>query len=462
MNIPQIKTKTGLPIGVNVYIKNPELTEYSTTYLSGDESVGQTTLSVISSAGFTTNDYVLIGSWGDETAEIRKISGTGTGTISTDATTFTHPRGTIVTYIPYNQIVISRSTDGGTVYGALAAIDIQPSKDWTISLRTTDDTTDYYKARFYNATTALYSSYSDAIIASGYADNSVFSIKQRALNAMGETINDIITDEYLNESLWEARRELENDPAIAKFPFRKKLNSNIGSIISGTYKVAIPTDLKDPYSDKNILGLRIGRDGYHIPHIGAGEFYANYRDIAQTTLNGVVTDADVTIVLTDSGDFDSEGEIYVASPSISGTIDTISYTGNTLATNTLTGVTGIATGGHADGTQVWQGVTFGEPTCYTIEDGYILFDCPFDDEYAGENIYMDYYYTLPVYNSDADILDEVEYDLFTDFLKWKIKYKKSNGTLQASTDVDYAMWREKKQGFITKQHLGESIYLIPN
>jgi hypothetical protein len=124
-------------------------------------------------------------------------------------------------------------------------------------------------------------------------------------------------------------------------------------------------------------------------------------------------------------------------------------------------VTGIATGGHASGTQVWQGVTFGEPTCYTIEDGYILFDCPFDDEYAGENIYMDYYYTLPVYNSDADIVDEPEWDCFSDFLKWKIKYKKSNGTLQASTDVDYAMWREKKQGFITKQHLGESIYLFP-
>jgi Na+(H+)/acetate symporter ActP len=66
----------------------------------------------------------------------------------------------------------------------------------------------------------------------------------------------------------------------------------------------------------------------------------------------VVTDADITIVLTESGDFDAEGDIYVASPSISGTIDTIAYTGNTLSTNTLTGVTGIATGGHASGTQV--------------------------------------------------------------------------------------------------------------
>ena len=126
----------------------------------------------------------------------------------------------------------------------------------------------------------------------------------------------------------------------------------MGGIVPGTYKIALPTDLKDPYSNKNILGLRIGRDGDNITHIGARELYAFYRDIAQTTLNGAVADTDVTITLTDSGDFDDEGSIYVASPSISGTIDTIDYTGNTLSTSTLTGVTNIATGGHSTGTQV--------------------------------------------------------------------------------------------------------------
>jgi hypothetical protein len=201
MSIPQIKTKCGLPIGVNIYIKNPELSEYQSTYLSADEAAAQTTLSVISSANFTAAEYVLVGEWGDETSEIRKISSTGTGTIVTDATSFTHPRGTKITFIPYNQITVSRSTDGGTVYAALSAIDIQPANEWSVLIRTADVSTDMYKVRFYNATTTLYSDYSDAVLASGYDDNSVYAIKKRALTAMGEKIGDTITDEYLNESL---------------------------------------------------------------------------------------------------------------------------------------------------------------------------------------------------------------------------------------------------------------------
>lgn len=58
-----------------------------------------------------------------------------------------------------------------------------------------------YKVRFYNSTTELYSSYSDAVVASGFADNSVYSIKKRALQQIGETINEKITDEFLNECL---------------------------------------------------------------------------------------------------------------------------------------------------------------------------------------------------------------------------------------------------------------------
>jgi hypothetical protein len=129
MNIPQIKTKYGLPIGVNVYVKNPELSEYQSTYLSADEAAAQTALSVISSSNFSNNEYVLIGEWGDETSEIRKIASTGSGTITTDSTSFAHPRGTKITFIPYNQVVISRSTDSGSTYTPLTAVDIQPSNN---------------------------------------------------------------------------------------------------------------------------------------------------------------------------------------------------------------------------------------------------------------------------------------------------------------------------------------------
>ena len=129
MNIPQIKTKFGINIGATVFVKNPDLSEYQSTYLSTDETAGQTTIDVISTSGFANNDYVLIGAWGDDTAELRRITVASTTTLTVTATTFAHNRGTKLTFIPYNQVVVSRSTDSGTTYVALSATDILPSND---------------------------------------------------------------------------------------------------------------------------------------------------------------------------------------------------------------------------------------------------------------------------------------------------------------------------------------------
>lgn len=465
MNIPQIKTKFGINIGATVFVKNPDLSEYQSTYLSTDETAGQTTLDVISTSGLSDNDYVLIGAWGDETAELRRITVASTTTLTVTATTFSHSRGTKLTFIPYNQVVVSRSTDSGATYVALSATDILPSNDWTIIQRTADAATDMYKVRFYNSTTALYSSYSDAVVASGFADNSVYSIKKRALQQIGETINDKITDEFLNECLWEARREVENDPTVIKFPFRKKVNYAFSQVIPGTFKVALPTDLKEPYSNKNISKIRVGKDSYITYYQPTNEFWNNYYNKPYTTLNGNVSDTDVTITLTNSGDFEDSGAIYIAAPSISGTIDTIDYTANDKVTNTLSGVTNIATGGHTSGALVWQNIEFGTPISYTVEyengTPYVLFNIPFSDDLAGNNIYIDYYYTLPVYNSDNDVLDEPEYDMYVDYLKWKIKSRQKGGALSPAQDPDFNTWQLKKQNFINKLHSGDVVYLYP-
>jgi hypothetical protein len=459
MQIPRLKTKYGENIGIELFIQFPDISEYEETFLSGDEALGQTTLSVISGKNFSDNDYVLIGNVGDETAELRQVSSQTDTTLVTDALDFAHPRGTRIKFIPYNQIVVSRSTDG-TTYTPLSAVDIRPDATETYIQRSSDASTDYYKYRFYNATTALYSAYSDIVVGSGYADNTVFSIKDRALSQLGEKVGDVISDKFLNEALWEARRELDNDKAIGKWSFRFKRNANIGSIVPGTYQLSLPTNLRKPNTNENILSLRVGQDGEKLDYQDINRFNQNYYGIPHTTLNGVVGDTDVTIVLTDSGDFDESGSIYVAGADISGTIDTIAYTGNTESTNTLTGVTGIATGGHVTGLDVWQDQAFGLPTAYTIdgENKKIEFDVPFDDDYAGENIYMDYYTKLPDYNSDSDVLDEPECDLFVSYLKWKIKYLKSNGTLKPTEDGDYAEWLKRKDDLISKEKLGQDIY----
>ena len=121
-------------------------------------------------------------------------------------------------------------------------------------------------------------------------------------------------------------------------------------------------------------------------------------NVAHTTLNGAVLTSDTSITLTDSGDFDESGSIYIAAAATTGVLDTVAYTANAEATNIISGVTGIQTAGHATLIDVWQGVTFGFPTFFTVNDGYIYFDVPFEDSLAGENIYMDYYSTLVAYD----------------------------------------------------------------
>jgi hypothetical protein len=198
---PTMKIKYGLGIGVELFIYHPDIQDNTTTYLTQDVLISGASLNVISSSGIESDDYILIGSYGDKQAEIVQVSAATNNTLTISALTLNHNRGDAVTVIPYNQIVVFRSTDNGVTYAVLSAVNIQPNNDYTYLERPADDATDMYKFRFYNSTKDLYSDYSDAVVATGFADNTVYAIKKRALNQLGEKIDNTITDEFLNDSL---------------------------------------------------------------------------------------------------------------------------------------------------------------------------------------------------------------------------------------------------------------------
>ena len=431
-----------------------ELEENEKTFFDADEAAGQTTLSA-NGTNFVANDYVVLGKLGSEKSEIVKLSGASATTITaSSATVFAHSRGDAITYIPYNQVILERSTDAGVNYTPLTAVDIQADNHDTIIQRPSDASTDYYRVRFYNSTSAIYSAYSDAIIGSGYADNSVYSIKHRALDSLGEEIGGKITDQFLNYALNEARRELHG--ALLRWSFRTKFNTDIGDIIPGRWSVAAPTDLEDPNTYKNVLSLRIGRLQIPLEYQDRNRFNQNYNNVAHTTLNGAITSASTSIILISSGDFDESGSVSIAAETIAGTVDVAAYTGNTETSATLSGVTSIADS-HATARDVWQNATFGTPRAYTIDEGVIYFDTPFSDDLAGENIVMDYYQELTAVDSDNDELDEPEYDVFVSWLRWKIKYLKSNGTLMAEEDGDYKEYKRRTQNLIDGEILGQTV-----
>lgn len=466
---PQLRVKTNSPIGNDVFFALPILSGNNSSFLETDVSSGATSITA-NGTFFSANQYIIVGQPGQEKSEIVKISSVTNTTFSLNsALIFSHNRGEIITFIEYNQIEPQRSTDGGTTFSALTIIDINPQFSETYLQRTGDATTNVYRFRFYNSTSGLYSGYSDNVTASGYDDNTVYAIKQRALSQMGEKITDLITSDFLNDALNEARRVVDMGTAtvdgvqqrVLRWSFRTKFNTDIGTVIPGQWSVSAPTDLRDRNTYKNILGIRIGRSNWPCIYQEDRRFRQNYLNVAHTTLNGAITTGSTSIILTSSGDFDDSGSIVIAAQSVSQSKDTVAYTGNTLASDTLTGVTGIAQNA-ASGTDVWQEATFGMPTAYTINNGTVYFDCPFDDTYAGENIYMDYYQTLTAVNSDADTLDEPFYDLYVPYLKYKIKALKSNGALKPTDDGDYLLFQQGLSELVSQEVSGQRVYFTPD
>lgn len=455
--LPKLRTQAG-DIGVEIFIQFPDISSNEKTYFDADEAAGQTTLSA-GGTNFSANDYVVLGQPGVEKTEIVLLSAAAATTLTSGATVFAHSRGDKIQFIPFNQIVVERSVDAGVNFTPLSAINIRPDSSETFLQRSSDASTDVYRVRFFNSTSGLYSVYSDQTTASGYADNSVYSIKKRALRELGEEMGGKITDEFLNEVLWSARRKV--DKKIFRWSFRTSFGSDIGDCIPGRWSLAVPTDLRDPNTNNNILALRVGRVGRRLEYQDVNRFNQNYTNVAHTTLNGSITSASTSIILTSSGDFDESGSIDIAAETIAGTIDNAAYTANTETTATLSGATSIADS-HSSGRDVWQGANFGLPTAYTINNGMIYFDRPFENELAGENIFMDYYKDIVVYNSDADLLDETEYDFYVSYLKWRIKDLKANGTLQKSQDSDYQDWDKGVQDFVDRNLTGQTIKFIPS
>lgn len=455
--LPKIRTNRG-NVGNEIWIHLPDLSSFESTYLSGDEAAAQTVLSVISGVNFAADQYVIIGIQGAEQTEIRKVSSATDSTITISAgTSFNHVQGTIVTFIPFNQIEVYSATSAGGTYSLLSAVDIRADSLETYYPRTTDDSTIYYKARFKNVASTTYSDYSDEVSATGYAYNSVWSIKNRALDQLGEKIGGIITDSFLNESLWEARREFDNQ--FKRWSFRTSFDSDIGNLTEGQYSIAVPALLRNPDSPQNILGLRVGSSGRPIRYIDKTTWNRYYQGVFHTTVATQPAVGQITLVLTNVRDFEDSGSITIGS-------NTITYTAKDNTTNTLSGIpasgTGSITATHAAGTDAWQHSSFGEPMFYTIFEDKLYFERPIDSDFEGDNLYMDFYRNMPEYNSDADLLDEPDVDMFVSYLKYAIKDKKSKGTIKIANDPDYSKYILKRNSAVKGEFINQGVSFSPD
>ena len=456
--LPRIRTKWGETVGAEVFISHPDL-ETESTFIVTDVSASVSAFTVDNGLKFSANEYLVVGRFGYEKAEIVKVSGTPTATAvnTVSATNHPHNRGETLQFIPYNQIILEYSTDG-TTFSALATLDIRADATETYYNHTAGLATYYYRARFSNATTAGVSSDSDSVIATGDAENTAGAIIRDALISLGEKMDDeVFTKEFLLRALDEGRDEIDLHQNAGRWSFRTVFDYDAGDCIPGRYTLTLPTDLREPETAQHILSVRIGKNALPLTWVDKIEMNRWYQGVAHSTLTTSVTSASTSIVLTSTGDFDESGTVDFAAEDITGTIDNAAYTTNTESTKTLGTVTSIADS-HSSGRDVWQSVSFGIPTLYTVDNGVMTFNQPFSDEEAGENIFCDYYSRKSVANSFGDTLDENFARIYLPYMRFRIKLRK-NPSLDMTTDPDFKDWVQKREAQVIKHFGGQNMRL---
>lgn len=432
-------------------IENQELLkEADSSSLSASATSGASTISVYSITNFGVNDILLIGEFGAEGSEIIPVhSATApTGTTITLSTTLvkSHPKDTKVYIIPYNQITLFHSTTTTGAKTEITSVSIDAEKTET-TYEDTAYSSGYYFIRYYNSVSVSNGEYSDPIPYDGFASNTIGYIINLAMSELKKDFSDILTFDTLlsetNACLRYVRGKLKRWSNVQEFDYI------VDQMNRGEYRFALPTTYYDKNSDRSCLGVRIG--DRTLDRIDWTELKEKMEDVHHTTVSTAITSGDTSIVLTSTDDFDTSGTVHIYS---SNTLYTITYTGNTKSTNTLTGCSGITADLSAD-LDVWQGESEGTPDYFTIADGYLYIWGLTNSTDYGQNIYMDFYTDIVEVDSDSDEITLARHDMIKYWLKWSIRNITENNGTPDFTNGDWIMFNTILTDAVRRESSGQ-------
>jgi hypothetical protein len=144
----------------------PHIYQEEETKIATAIAIAGTTLTIDNTQGFAANDYIVLGTLGNEDAEIVQIVSVDSDIqLTIGATNFAHAVDDSVRRTPFNQIKFYRSTTETGSYTADGTENMQvDNKDLLTgySTTTTNARTMYWKITYYNSTTSDETSESDA------------------------------------------------------------------------------------------------------------------------------------------------------------------------------------------------------------------------------------------------------------------------------------------------------------
>jgi len=428
------------------------LTDTNATYLTDDYPAGSSSIGVQNIYGFDINQILFIGNIGNENSEIIKTSSStapASGTITLNsATTQPHSSSDSVRVILYDQVEISTSLTLTGAKTVLTTINLDVSDETTYDDTTT--TTGYYFIRYKNSINTTYSTYSDGIPVSDYPINSARYLIDSAIAEINKKPSSIFSDDFgfkqINNGQMEVLRELK------RWSWMQKFNQAIGTASVGTWKMAMPTDIDDPNTNRSIYNVKVGDSG-NLIWVDKEQWNNLTQQVNYSTLKNDLNPGDASVVLVSSDDFPSSGSFFIGK-------DTLEYTANDKSTNTLT-LSAVSTLTYSAGQDVFTGATFGTPNYYTVFGGYIWTWPITDSNHDGMNFVADYYSTLIPITSDTQTIIVPDPILIKDYLVWKFLVRMNNGNDDEGSTAAHDNFQRRLQKLKQTEVMNRRIRLTP-
>lgn len=422
------------------------------TFLSTDMASASGTLTVKNITGFAINQVLIIGELGNEGTELIKTHAATAPTGSTitlaSNTVFPHSSGTPVYVIDYDNVEVSTATTLTGSKTILATIPVQVGSDYT----TYDDTAGsvgYYFARFKNTITTTYSSYSDGIPVGGYGILTARYIINNALGMINKDTSELLTDQFcfneINNCQMEVLREYK------RWSFMQVFDYSLGSILTGQWRVTVPANLDDQFTNKSIYNFRIGTQT-NLQWVDKQKWNEIVAGVAHTTLASNINVSDATITLTDASDFDQNGgSIYIGA-------NIYQYT--SITSNVVT-LTAVSTTTDTAGEDAFQGASFGYPQYWTTFGGYLYFYPVLATAFNMQEGNLDYYQKPITITNDSDQIVLPDPNVVVFYLAWKCLLKINNGVDDATTNPMYQSYSARKNTLMRKEMAGNNFRMKP-
>lgn len=230
------------------------------SYLANNYVSGTSSFVLVSVNRLAANDYLLFGEFGAEDSEILKIQSITSASktvVTTANSTYAHPQDTKVTVLRYNQVKFYRDTvSTGASAVLLATQDIDADSLFTVYYDSVYSS-GYGFFAFYNATTAVITSFSNSI---PYSDFTLYSVKKifdSFFSLLNNKERSLITDDDAFLWLNDAYSRTTNSLNLVNTSYMAA--STTVSTVASTAEYSLPSNFSDIISVSNSDGKSIDK-----------------------------------------------------------------------------------------------------------------------------------------------------------------------------------------------------------